>query len=66
MVRAPVVEELDPLVTDEVAPVGRRALEAVAASSGGHGLLVPAGEGDQPRAQRRGPDDLRQPAEGGE
>ena len=54
-VRAPVVEEPDPLVRDELPPVVGRVLVAVALGRLGHGLGVPAGDADEPRLERRRP-----------
>jgi hypothetical protein len=54
-VRPAVVEEPDRLVGDEVVPVRRPALVAVALRCVPHRLLVPAGNRDEPRAQRGWP-----------
>ncbi len=61
-VRAGVVEELHGRVGHEVAPVGRRPLEAVAQGGLGDGVLRPAGDRDEQRAQRRRPRHVRQGA----
>ena len=54
-VRAEVVEESDLRVGDDVPPVRRPALEAVPARCLADGVLVAAGDGDQPRHERRRP-----------
>ena len=54
-VRPAVVEQGDTGVGDEVVPVGRPALVAVPLGGGSHGLLVPAGNRDQPGTERRRP-----------
>ena len=54
-VRPAVVEQADRRVGDDVVPVGRPALVAVPLGGGSHGLLVPAGDRDQPRPERRRP-----------
>ena len=58
-VRAAVVEEPDPLVGDELAPVGRRVLVAVALRRLADRLLVAARDADEPRLERRRPRDVR-------
>ena len=54
-VRAAVVEQADRRVADDVAPVGRPALVPVPLGRAGDGLLVPAGDRDEPRHERRRP-----------
>ena len=54
-VRAPVVEQPDRRVADDVAPVGRPPLVAVPLRRTCHRSLVPAGDRDEPRHQRRRP-----------
>ena len=54
-VRAEVVEQPDLRVGDDVLPVRRPALEAVASRRLADGLLVAAGDRDQPRPKRRRP-----------
>ena len=58
-VRAAVVEEADRRVGDDVAPVGRPALVAVPRRGVGDRRLVAAGDGDEPRLQRRRPGGVR-------
>src|SRR5438477_12851485 len=53
-VRAAVVEKPDPLVRDDVVPVGRPPLIAVPARRCGDGILVPPGGCGEPW-QERGP-----------
>jgi hypothetical protein len=57
-VRAAVVEETDPLVHDQIAPVRGRVLPAVAARRLADSLLVAARDPDQLRLERRGPRDV--------
>jgi len=47
-----VVEQPDPLVGDQLAPVGRMALEAEPLGRRGHPLLGAAGERDEARRER--------------
>jgi hypothetical protein len=54
-VGAGVIEEADARVADHFVPVGDRPLEAVEASSLGHGFNVAAGNRYQLRQQRRLP-----------
>ena len=63
-VRAAVVEEADRRVGDDVAPVGRPALVAVPVGGVGDRGLVPAGDGDEPRQERRRPGDMADVQEG--
>ena len=64
VVRAEVVEEADLRVGDELPPVARPALEAVAGRGLPHRLLVPARDRDEPRAERRRPGHVLDLAEG--
>jgi hypothetical protein len=54
-VRPAVVEQGDPGVGDDLVPIGRPALVAVPFGGGTNRLLVPPGDRNQPRPQRRGP-----------
>ena len=54
-VRAEVVEQPDRRIGHELLPVRRPALEAVAVGRLAHGRLVPPGDRDEPRPQRRRP-----------
>ena len=58
-VGAAVVEEPDPVVGDELAPVGGRVLVAVALRRLADRLLVAARDADEPRLERRRPRDVR-------
>jgi hypothetical protein len=58
-VRSAVVEETDPVVGHELAPVGRRVLVAIAPSRLPDRLLVAARDPDESRLERRRPRDVR-------
>ena len=58
-VRAAVVEEADPVVLDQLAPVAGRVLVAVPARRLADRLGVAPGDADEPRLERRRPRDVR-------
>src|SRR5207244_1587674 len=55
---AAVVEEADPLVRDQIAPIGGRVLPAVASRGLADSLFVAAGDADQLGLERRRPGDV--------